>query len=259
MERPIISTHIAKAAGTSLEKFWYDAFGCDNVLVWNPSREKLLRASDASMVNIRTSYLGNFLREFGGKCGITPIAHRLVIRVMGKNEKGFEPEDLKHQSFSVIHGHFPANHFDKHLTVPTFSTIVLRDPLSRAVSHYEYMRRTDNKLNHWPQIPNEHIGSFADFIRIPQVINYQFQYLGGKSLSDFDLVGITENMKQFICQLVNTFKLNPNLCLPNLNRNPNSSKDSLAKIGERIKADFRRLNDVDYALYNNALSLQPTI
>jgi FkbM family methyltransferase len=86
------------------------------------------------------------------------------------------PEQL--QQSQIINGYF-GGYFYKHYPLPLRYFTFLRDPLTRAISHYEYVCRTESHYFH--ALAHE-LGSFGAYLRDertqPTIVNFQLRSIG---------------------------------------------------------------------------------
>ena len=87
-------------------------------------------------------------------------------------------------NLKVISGHFPVS---VHSMIPNRNAInltFLRNPVSRAISHFNYLRKTPSAFMHSVAAKN----SFSDFLQradgLFELTNFQTRYLGGDNLNN---------------------------------------------------------------------------
>lgn len=79
-------------------------------------------------------------------------------------------------------------------------TSVVREPLERMKSHYEYWYRNSGLDRFGVVIPFESSMSFETFALLPQLSNYQTRALGIDP-SRFRLIGTTESLDAYMEEL----------------------------------------------------------
>lgn len=206
-EQRIVSVHIEKTAGTSLENFFIEIFGHGLLLIWNPNTRMFTRPSGTE-VSIRRNPLYEKMRLFIQKAPLlSPLFHQFREVAVGKTRNQIAPQNLMEENFRVIHGHFLATDF--YDCIPNrFTTVILRKPIVRMASHYKYWYRTRGNSFHRVRIPFDEKLTFYDFCFLQNLQNYQTQALGGLDLDhEIDLVGTTEAIDQFAATLLNILQI----------------------------------------------------
>lgn len=218
----LISLGIEKTASITMLEVYADAYGPDRVLLYRSSTDTVETVDDPNSDQVPANF-------------------------------------INHLDFDVVQGHFLATRFDSQLP-GALRSAVLREPLQRMISHYLYLKQREGHVDFRIMTPYDPSMSFAEFVSIPELFNYQTQALGGLSIKhDFDIVGITENMDTFIRLLARVFP--PRYGFPD--RAPKSNQgtrsgqaiDSLMKelgIDESLIRRFRADNESDYANYAHA-------
>lgn len=243
---PIISTHIEKTAGTSLQGFFLSAFSPEEVLIYSASTDTLVRGSFIAQIGLHP-----LIDRLRGMFGSTP--HALIRNYLRwSRSKHIRLHDLPFTDYKVIHGHFKADRFDELLPSNCIRIVVLREPLDRMISHFNYWRRTKGAPTHRVHIPYSPSMNFESYALHPDNINYQAQALSGKSLQDFSLVGVTENMDAFISELHRITSLQP--CSPKVGQ-LNASPQTRQLVSDAFAQVFRQRHNHDYELYQMAQRL----
>ncbi len=103
-------------------------------------------------------------------------------------------------NFDVIHGHFYRDKYDFLDQRKRYITF-LRDPVSRTLSNYFYLKRNLERQNPDALIVNKLGFSLKEYIQHPDCRNLQSQYLKTNTLTEFEFVGITEEYKSSIDKL----------------------------------------------------------
>lgn len=244
----VVSTHIEKTAGTSLEAWFIKVYGADRVLLYSPATDTFLRGSDVPISNPATDYVKR-LFSLTPLMAIASEVYKKYKSHSGRNHITLENLPL---DFDVVHGHFDPARFIEHLNDP-FTSIVLRDPLGRAVSQFIHWRRRHGRTNHKINIPFDPEISFRDFATLPEMTNFQAKAMGGMSVTDFDLVGITENMGQFTNEYFRRRGLPGDPpAFPDFNRTLMVPALSDLGVDNEFRAVFHEINSQDYEIYAQA-------
>lgn len=239
-----LSIDIESTAGPTLLVELGKLYGQEHVLVYDTERDQLVRLSDIPRSPIRS------LLEKGRKLfQHTPLSSLLGYPGQSHSQNPhlswINVDDIPSDT-SAIHGHFVTDRFDSVLENP-FMSLVLRDPLERAVSQYLEWKQRKGKVRSRQTIPFQKGMSFQDFALRKELKNFQFKSLGNKRLGDFDLVGITACLDGFVMQLhgQEPHKL--------------SSEDSKYKLPpekyekinltDELREEFKAYNKKDYDLY----------
>lgn len=156
-----------------------------------------------------------------------------------------DPEPIE-KKFTFGH-FFPIKYFGLYgKEKDVFLTTFLRDPISRLASHYSFWKR--KKYGHYLQkkmtIEN---WSFEEFALSKEMRNFYSQYMFQTPLSEFNYIGIHEDME-------NSWKiiskiLNINYKLPKIN----SSNSGRVEISNSLKEKIKEFHAEDYLIYNLSL------
>ncbi len=260
LERRVVSVHIEKTAGTSVQDLLESALGKDRVLVYNPIDDTLARAADLKAR--RTSAVHDLLRA---QIANTPLAFIINRAYLLLSTNILKPKTIHvfemPDDFSAVHGHFVADRFDLHISDPV-SVVVIRDPLERMRSQYAHWRRTRGVTQWRVRIPFRPSLTFEEYALLPELRNYQSQALGKKNLGDFAVVGITDELDVFADKLIECIRregLMPVGCdrgfkAKRLNRTPDA-REPIQGYGPAFISRFYDLHEKDYELYESAKKL----
>jgi hypothetical protein len=255
-ERGIVSVHIEKTGGTSIEKFYKAFFGPDRVLLYNANLDTVLRSSENYLS--RTNPLVDVFKYQLGKCPFLFFFNKLRILTQ-KYHPGQNPANGLPENFTIVHGHFGASRFDSQILDPIMA-VVIRDPLDRMMSQFNHWKRARGRSERRKKLPFNPTVSFEDFCLMPELKNYQLQALEGKDLSEFELVGVTELLERFargivICARENKLvdsTLPRRYCgIDKLNVSPYSGLG----VGKKFKEKFKGTHLDDYELYRQAVDI----
>lgn len=247
-----LSLHIEKTAGTSFEKFLVGFYGPTQVFLYKCDKDQLIR-SDNLIDAAKLNPLIDKIRTLSGPLGFTSFAHRLVLRFLG-DESNIGIRKMP-KRWKAIHGHFDIHRFDK-LVVNPFTTVILRDPLERAISHFRYWQRTKGVVTHRVGIPYKEDMNFQDFTSLCEMQNYQSKSLGEIPLECFDVVGVTENLGAFISYfLYKKGRADEIKEVPHFNKAFGEADFVDLGIDCIFEKKFKSLNELDYENYNRAKKL----
>lgn len=150
---------------------------------------------------------------------------------------------------TVVHGHFIATKYDRHFPDGQLATW-LRDPVERLVSQYYHLLRTPYPSHEIWQKLHRHNMTLIEFAKLEELRNIHSKFLDGKSLDEFDFVGITEEFDQGWSLFQRLFFSHiPLKALEARNQNPE-------KKGKRYELDagtrnvIVQCNEADMALYD---------
>lgn len=256
MERFVhVSTHIEKTAGTSLQEFYTRYYGTRNVYIYSSDTDSLISA-DRLLMKARINPIADKVRLLSKQLGLTSLAHAFVIGRLNNQNSGKGLSGLP-ANCSLIHGHFVADRFDNIVQKP-FRTVVLRDPLERMISHYKYWKEVQGVTNHRIDIPFDCHMSFDDFQSVKCLQNFQSSAFGSLNINDFDLVGVTQNLPDFVDKFVKRCPIQGRKAtevLRKLNSSPRKTDYDQFGIDDKFIRKFKRQNELDYINYNHALEL----
>lgn len=260
MERRIVSVHIEKTAGTSVQDFLESTLGKDKVLVYNPLDDTVSRAVDLKVQ--RTHPAHDLLRLGITRTPLAYIVNRayLLLSYNVLKSKAIQIAEMP-DDFSAIHGHFVADRFDRQIANP-ISVIVIRDPLERMRSQYAHWRRTKGATQWRVRVPFSQHLSFEDYAFLPELRNYQTQALADKTLGDFAVVGVADDLDTYIGRMIDCMQreglmpANKNKTFKTkwLNRSPGVERSAQEYSCEFLRR-FYDLHEEDFKLYESARRL----
>ena len=179
------------------------------------------------------------------------------------------PEDAK-----VISGHFVADQFDTLLSDrdrEPVRGIMLREPLDRMISHYNYWSR-DRGGDDWRVlVPFKRMRRgqafqqyFEEFAMLPELQNHQASAMGDLDLAQFDVVGVTEHLGEFTEAFLRRLAQEgltvsgQKRDFPTFHLNSNHVKRRIRRsdLSDEFKASFREHHARDYELYEQAKDIQ---
>lgn len=242
-----ISVHIEGTTNSSFLAELGNIYGAEHVLVYQLVTKKFLRLSDipynpaASLLKLGKDLLEN-----------APLIGQIIPENGSSQpspDEGYSRKDLPPDT-AVVHGHFTPSFFRGVFDNP-FISIILKDPLERAISLFEEWNGQKGNVDWRSTIPYQKGISFRDFALAPEFTNFQSKSLGSKRLGDYDLVGVTDCQAGFIAQLKNK----------DWTGYINSSPEGYALhkpryknlgIDEDFLDEFQVTNQMDYAIYQQA-------
>lgn len=258
-QRKLISTHIEKTAGTSLRPLFESAVEREHIALYDAGTDKLRRGTELFQTNV------------------SPVLDRLKLTLMNTpfygpaKELAFLLDKMKRREglatippdVLIIHGHFLADKYDYVVNNPLRS-IVFRDPLDRMRSQYDHWSRNKGQAAWRVTVPYDPAISFEDYALSPELQNYQTQAVAGKPLTDFDVVGVTEDLDRFRDDLTRLF-IEQGWCdesilrtdpVPRLNQTSERTKTDQSQLSPTFLGEFRRFHSDDYQLHDAATRLK---
>jgi hypothetical protein len=181
----IISVHIRKCAGTTFK------------------------------ASLKDFYKKRLLFDYGDEVGSNWPSSIEKRKVRLANAKASKSSIEK--NFDIIHGHFFRNKYDFLGCRLVFATF-LRDPVSRVLSNYFYLKRNPDRANPDALLVHKFDFSLEEFASHPDNQNLQSHYLQTDGLQELSFVGVVEEYEQsikrfnevFDCELVAGQNLNVN-------------------------------------------------
>ena len=255
IESRLLSVHIEKTAGTSIQDLLETILGKDRVLIYNPIADTLTRACDLRVQ--RTNTVHDILRLRVANTALAPIinyAYRWLTTSVLKPKT--VPISNLPNNFSAIHGNFAANRFDSQIA-HSLLAVVFRDPLERMESQFIHWQRTKGIAEWRVRVPYDSTLEFEHYALLPQLQNFQSQALGGKDLDAFAIVGITKNLDTFSLELIRALEQNrlarhssSEYHVKRLNVTPQRQQGE--NHGASFLKQFREFHEQDYLLYERA-------
>lgn len=216
--------HIPKAAGTSLKKALIDKIGADNI--YFDYRRPMAK--------------GDLVRKVD--CLVSSITS------MPRSE-------------SLIFGHFLAGKYAQFNGLyfrkrqRTAYITFLRHPLQRALSHFFFWKRTAVTGHRiWEKFHRDN-WSLEQFLLSKEHTNLQAKFLWRFPLTQFDFIGLTEHFDDSVKILGHLFPVLKDLSIETENSNPENTVGLHYTIDSDLESEFVRRNQLDYALYHQAVAL----
>ena len=221
-------------------------YGPEHVLVYKVAQKRFVRLSDLN------TFPGYSLLKIGKEIlGSTPIFNNFT----GDDSESADMEQTYSRSelppdTAAVCGHFTPSLFKGMIDNP-FVSIILRDPLERAITLYDQWRELEGETDWRFSLPFDPGLDFPTFATEEDMVNFQSKSLGSKRLGDFDLVGVAECLPGYIAQLKNKKWTG---YLDQVNEGYRLHKPRYKKLG--IDSDFlekfKELNEIDYAIHQQA-------
>jgi len=247
-DRVHISVHIEGTTNSSFLAELGKIYGQEHVLVYELSQKRFIRLSD-----LPTSSPASSLIKLGkGLLENTPLINQIIPDPENDptlSDKSFVRKHLPPDT-AVVHGHFTPNLFRGIFDNP-FTSVILRDPLDRAIALYDEWNQKKGKVDWRVTVPYQPKMHFQDFALKEEFINYQSRSLGNRRLGDYDLVGVADCQVGFIAQLKNedwTEYISPEPSGHSLEKSP------YKKLGitPEFLEEFQEANQMDYSIYQQA-------
>lgn len=244
--KKILSLHIEKTAGTTLQAFWEDVFGKENILIYNMEHHKLIRSSDFLIP--RTSYKYEEIKYHFNKYSSVRFLYRKAIRVLNNLSfrlHGISP-DAQIIDHNVVHGHFDHQMFRKKFR-DYYTVTILRDPLERMISQYLHWKNSFG-VSYWRKnIAYNSKVTFEEYAMMPELQNYQSNALDSLDLKEFDLIGVTDYLDIFLREIVNELQISP---IPSLKKLNKYRGRHTIKVSSQFESEFKRFHSLDYCIYD---------
>lgn len=155
-----------------------------------------------------------------------------------------------------IHGHFlPRKYLPLKNTVRARFVTWLREPLSRAISHYNFWKRTYNSASAPPLHRRvcEESWSLERFCFSDELKNFYAQFFWDFPTELFDFIGITERFSEDLSFFSRRFLQLEASCVPKVNAAPANQSRTALVAGFRER--FEEFHAEDYRIYRAALAV----
>lgn len=239
-----LSIDIESTAGPTLLVELGKLYGQERVLVYDTQQDQLVRLSEIPRSPFRS------LLEKGRKLfQHTPLSsllgtpgqtHRKNPRLSWIDVNDIPPDT------AAIHGHIVPDRFESVIENP-FMSLVLREPLERAVAQFLEWKQRKGNVRWRLDIPYRKGMSFREFALRKELKNFQFKGLGDKRLGDFDLVGVTACLDGFIMQLHGEKPQKMSASSSQYKLPP--AKYKKINLTDEVRDEFKDYNKKDYDLY----------
>lgn len=246
--------HIEKTGGTTLlHDVLIPFLGAEHIYTYKPSLNAFRRvAKPSSNQETMLSWIKTIVRK-------TPLAP-FAAQLKKKLTLSSKPAELslielsKLRSPVYIRGHYDAALISYLSHRKTMSSIVLRHPLNRMESQFKHHLRAKGNTDWRVRMPSEYndIKQFEQFALDSRWANYQSQAVGDVPLSDYEVVGVTEELCVFSIALLRALDKNPGI-FQLRQHNASTASDPELSLTPEIIAQFETMHAKDYELYEEAL------
>jgi hypothetical protein len=213
----ILSLHVPKAAGNSFRELLQADFG------------------------------KRFMKDYGDWAGfrVPEALERCRVRTQAMRLR----RDELLEKYDIIHGHFVTDKYLGLFPVEEFVAF-FRDPYQQAVSHYWFLLRNPQREHLEEKMFHEAKMTLHDYLSWDAFNDHQSQYLGGLSIDDLAMVGLSEEFYRSV-DLFNA-KFGRNLRGGSFhNVNPDTEGGEY-KIDEEIRKLVDKHRGADVELYRRA-------
>lgn len=197
LENKYLALHIEKTAGTSLNVYISSLFTPNRVLEYNFVTNKLNREQKENRNKELTKKL------FSDSIFL-PFIKKVYVYINHLKGTSYSLNNLP-SDFDVLTGHIGFNDALKYLSKP-LTSVVMRDPLSRAISQYNHWKRLKGDVDFRIRIPYDKNTTLEQFILSSELTNWQTKTLQGHSLNEIDIVATTDTLETFPQRLCHQLK-----------------------------------------------------
>jgi hypothetical protein len=245
-----LSIHIERTGGTTLMGALETLYGAEHVLLYKAGKDKFIRMSDVPVLSPAHPLLNKIKNAFEG----TPVLHffyTIYIKFVQRSDKLLPWIDLDAipEDIAALHGHFELDQVESRFENP-YTTVILREPLERMVSQFLHWRKTGGRPGWRVSVPFDEKITFEQYAFRSEFANYQTRALGGKSVAEIDLVGITPYTNAFIKALLG--KKNKRAKIISVNQLMHKPGYRKLGITQQMVERFRDVNALDYRNYELA-------
>ncbi|MBS1249538.1 MAG: hypothetical protein MAG431_01118 [Chloroflexi bacterium] len=248
-----ISVHIERTGGTSLVAEFEEIYGAEKILIYSTLTKKLVRLSDIPVSPASESL--SKVKAFIERTAILSFFYRIYLSVVD-NINGVVPWielDEIPDDAAVIKGHFRPDLFAE-LIPSSFTSVVLREPLTRMISQYRHWKRAGGDMGFRVEIPYDPEMTFEEYAFREELANFQTRALGMMKVDEFDLVGITSNLDKFVARLKG-LPLQENFEATQVNYIGHEADYEELGITPQIIEKFKEFNAEDYENYQKAVEM----
>lgn len=180
--------------------------------------------------------------------------HKIMQEFLNLSDKKWYKDN------TLVVGHFFPIKYD--LGNKTKLVTILRDPIDRLVSHYNYWQNYAHELDFESihhgssggiskvltpgQASNFRKMSLRKFCKHYQWYSYYATWLFSVSLDRFDYVGITENIDESFEKVKDVFEIKTDSELKKINETPKKYN----KMNSKLRKELEDLLSLDYYIYN---------
>ncbi len=199
----------------------------------------------------------NILKGVYGEQGVVRVDIPIPDEVQNKELcEVLIPRRLSRKA-RVLHGHFRYNDIRREYKLDSDVPVItwLRNPVDRVISNYFYlqkrlreiMKEKERRINILDRMQR----SLMEFARLDVSRNRMTRFLDGRPLEEFLFVGLVEHFSEDLADLAGVLEWRDFEVL-----HQNSSRVRCSGINEEERAEIRRLNSDDVALYGEAIRIR---
>lgn len=218
-----IFVHIPKTAGTSLVNAITQRFGAHNVLMKYGHRPPPMNWWHATKEQV----VGHVRQHIWPHRYV--VGHVPVTQFMDAHKPGTYTKRFRHRYMTF-----------------------LRDPLSRAISHYYYWHQIKEPRNpRWVQFHTEQ-WTLEEFLLNPNFANFHMRFIRGLDIDEFDFVGIVEEFPLSMQLLGRLFPEFAGIEVLQSRKTKFKDTETIDKLSPRVIDEFSALHRADYDAYERA-------
>lgn len=249
----LISIHIPKAGGYSFAEILRRVYGGEHVLRADAYDDfiRIFLPKNIKSDELPMEWKPNLIHR------LTSWARRSLPTPTAEGTINIHPRPLHRllrRDTKVLHGHFPFNKIERiYKKNKTYLITWMRDPVERVISNYYFFikRVQDNSL---PNTANRKNETLLEYARHEDNRNRMSYFLSGLELSDIDFIGFTEYFDDDLDALADLLGWG-NVASVHLNSNK-EYRSKYKPANETEKAEIRKINHLDDALFNDGLDLR---
>lgn len=241
----IVHVHIEKTAGTSMKSMYCDEYGADNVWGYSAAEDRF-RSLGKKFFSIdsewQQSLRARIFRDaprfarFGQKL-LNALPSHVALPLAAMD--GRADVVIGHFTFDQVSGVLPPDNYQ-------YRTL-LRDPLQRMISHYEFVQRRSVPTAKLRVVPEDALTtSFEEFALSEPLRNFQTQAVGTRP-EVYELIGVVDFLEPFLEASGLRTPASSNH-VPRLNVSPCQAP---RKFDQGFLREFEQWHSADYALYQS--------
>jgi hypothetical protein len=254
-----VFVHVPKTAGTSLRSVVIDHYGAESTFVLHDRTNLLSPTRTAEDYASPHAHDRSLQRKVAERVlySLPAAVHTAALKTRNKLAHQPSQADMYNRALAIL-GHFSLTQFDEHNAGqrPARIYTMVRDPLARMESHYNYgvqMLAKRQPLTGWAE-GQDFSQVFEDFALSQRVLNFQSQYTGTEPYK-YDAIGTSERADSFVRSLG---LLDDLVEMPHFNRT-NSAFSPSKRYSEAFIDEFRSAHSLDYEFYAAAEQRQSVL
>lgn len=275
--RPVPLTlivHVPKAAGQSIREQALKTYGPTATYGYSPGSNRLssmaaqgVRPGSKDIQPDRVEHVLEGVQQWApGLFNTLGVHVRKQLEAREARISESAEEVFRKDGPMVIIGHFAVNAFDQdlqatHMREHARFLTVIRHPLQRMASHYQYLRELRALFElqgpyHWSYGQDSSL-SFRDFALQENLQNYQTQFTGTE-IGAYALVGIADTSQQLHEFLTTAELMEADEEVPHRNKTQLQDPSVTTALNDTgFVRTFEDFHSKDYALYRTALERNP--